>query len=370
MPLDAKLIAECTAEYSKSYDRLTKLVVFVVGQLEIELKRRKIMARVTGRAKNADSLRAKLVKWSADRKKSALFKNSRDVFSCVGDLAGVRVMTYTEQDRELVYLMVREIFASPEGKVNFDTDRKEESARIQKDNSNFYRATHMQVCLSPEQLVEPNDNLKGDHCEIQITSMLAHVWNEIEHDIRYKGDPRALSEDEILSLDSLGLLTKSGDHIISTLIKANARRVETNKQEEVLASGKIKTAKELSGALETHYGPTVWGKTINYRQNVDALWETIQVLKLTHPRDLFQVLSPSLLQVTVKQTLPQFAKYLKNTGHDRPKMIVESCDLFLIALFSTWHATIADLPKTNKGPAKRHIFFALAFRGFDEEVDE
>jgi ppGpp synthetase/RelA/SpoT-type nucleotidyltranferase len=50
----------------------------------------------------------------------------------------------------------------------------------------FYRATHCQVALKAEDLVEPFDNLEGITCEIQVCSLLAHVWNELEHDLVYK----------------------------------------------------------------------------------------------------------------------------------------------------------------------------------------
>jgi ppGpp synthetase/RelA/SpoT-type nucleotidyltranferase len=365
MPLDAKMVKECCEEYSNSHDRLTKLYLLVVSLLEGELKKRNVMARVAGRAKSVDSLRGKLTKWSQEKKKAALFKARSDVFNCVGDLAGVRVMTYTEHDRELVYKLVKEIFANPVGKTDFDTERKEESARVKHDKSNFYRATHMQVCLRPEHLTEGFSNLKGVHCEIQITSMLAHVWNEIEHDMRYKGDSRSLSDDEVLMLDSLGLLTESGDHIISSLINANARRVEAQRQQEILSKGRIKDVRALTEALEDHFGPTVSGKTLNYRLNADALWDTVEALKLTQPQELFQFLSPALLQNTVKKTMPAFVRHLKATQQLRPKLVVESCDLFLIALLKRSHATIAGLPKTNRGPAKRHLFFAGAFVDFE-----
>ncbi|PDS28289.1 hypothetical protein EFQ99_32575 [Rhizobium vallis] len=166
-------------------------------------------------------------------------------------------------------------------------------------------------------------------------------------------------------LDSLGLLTQSGDHTISSLISANSRRVEAQRQQDILAKGRIKDVRALSDTLEEHFGPTVWGKTLNYRLNADALWGTIEALRLTQPKDLFQVLSPALLQATVKRTIPAFSKYLKATDQLRPKMVVESCDLFLVALLKGSHATIAGLPKTNRGPAKRHLFFATAFVEFE-----
>ncbi|MBY3381688.1 GTP pyrophosphokinase [Rhizobium laguerreae] len=368
VPLDAKMIFDCVEEYSNSHDRMTKLVLFVVAQFERELKKRNIMARVTGRAKSIESLKGKLDKWSSDRKRCARFRARSDVFSCVSDLAGVRVMTYTERDREVVQQLIGELFASPAGRAEFAAERKEESARIQRDKTNHYRATHMQICLRPEHLVGDYVNLRGAECEVQITSMLAHVWNEIEHDMRYKGDAQALSDDEILAIDSLGLLTKSGDRIISKLINANARRIEAHRLHQGMRDGSIKDWRSLAQTMEEHFGATVARKAINYRVNTPALFDTIEALNLTHPKDLFQVLSPSLVQTTAKETLPAFTRYLRMHGLQKPLIASETCDLFLIALLSKFCATIAGLPKTNRGPAKRHIFFAGVFSQFETTI--
>jgi len=62
---------------------------------------------------------------------------------------------------------------------------------------------------------------------------------------------------------------------------ANVRRVEAQHQQEILSKGRIKDVKTLSEALEEHFGPTVAGKTLNFRLNADALWDTIEALKLT-----------------------------------------------------------------------------------------
>lgn len=83
MVLTKELIAECTNEYHKSIDRLSKLVIIVVEKLEKELAEHKIMARVSGRVKGRESLYKKLIKWSEDESKSKLFTNKHDVFSCV-----------------------------------------------------------------------------------------------------------------------------------------------------------------------------------------------------------------------------------------------------------------------------------------------
>ncbi len=196
MSLTSQMVLECTQEYHKATDRLYKLLTITTEKLEAALKRHKIMARVSGRVKSRDSLEKKLTKWSTDETKRALFTSKHDVFKLVGDLAAVRVMTYVEQDRERVAAIAREIFTHRPGREDFEYELKENSPRIKGDDTNHYRATHMQVCLRASDLHGKGDNLDDDHCELQITSMLAHVWNEIEHDVVYKGDKSALSEDE------------------------------------------------------------------------------------------------------------------------------------------------------------------------------
>jgi hypothetical protein len=59
--------------------------------------------------------------------------------------------------------------------------------RQERDNpENFYRASHVEVFLPPSDIVGTYTNVVGVPCEIQVCSMMAHVWNEIEHDLGYK----------------------------------------------------------------------------------------------------------------------------------------------------------------------------------------
>ena len=52
-----------------------------------------------------------------------------------------------------------------------------------------YSATHCQVLLPKDMLARADvRNIATTSAEIQVCSMLAHVWNEIEHDMRYKFD--------------------------------------------------------------------------------------------------------------------------------------------------------------------------------------
>ncbi len=142
-------------------------------------------------------------------------------FGRVTDLAGVRVSTYLlEGDRARVVAEIQRLFDGPNaGPVLLDAKNYDGA-------HNYYRATHCQVSLRPEDLDEPYDNLHGLTCEIQVCSLLAHVWNELEHDLVYKPTTGAISARERESLNILGSMTLSGDLVIKQLFDLNAERIK------------------------------------------------------------------------------------------------------------------------------------------------
>lgn len=73
--------------------------------------------------------------------------------------------------------------------------------------------------------------MRGDSCEIQICSLLAHVWNEIEHDLGYKPLSGELSAGERRALEALGNLTRAGDSTIVNLLEATDTRLAANEGE-------------------------------------------------------------------------------------------------------------------------------------------
>ncbi|WP_246059238.1 GTP pyrophosphokinase [Shimia litoralis] len=168
---------------SKEVDRLEKLVRFVTTKLEKSLAEHQILARVSSRVKSSQSLRGKLIKWVGTDKEADLQLEPQEILHKVNDLAAARVMTYTEKDRDAVAELVQEVFGCPGGfEIPFDLERKEEHPRIKSNDQNHYRATHMMVAVDDADCVGEFSNLGNDKCELQITSLLAHVWNEIEHD--------------------------------------------------------------------------------------------------------------------------------------------------------------------------------------------
>lgn len=218
MPLTQATVDEAFQRYRREYDCYEKLAKFVANKVEREIIRANTLrASVTYRAKAPGKMKAKILKKYMNDDD---VNTANDAIRRVTDLTGVRVSTYLEGDRARVVAEIQQLFDGPNG------DPVTVEVKDAEGEENYYRATHCQVSLKPEDLEEPNDNLEGLTCEIQVCSMLAHVWNELEHDLVYKPTTGDLSTRERESLSILGNITLSGDLVIKQLFDANAERVK------------------------------------------------------------------------------------------------------------------------------------------------
>ena len=139
----------------------------------------------------------------------------------MGDLSAVRIATYVETDRPKVVAKLKDYFT-----LVGAPDVKDGVAK-----SKFYRATHVQVKLPARDLVAPYDNLEDVECEIQVCSMLAHVYNEIEHDLGYKPFSGELVRAETEALDAIGNIVSAGDTLIAHAIQRVEDRTSNEKDE-------------------------------------------------------------------------------------------------------------------------------------------
>jgi ppGpp synthetase/RelA/SpoT-type nucleotidyltranferase len=130
-----------------------------------------IRATTQARAKDPDSFAQKARRYLKDDIGKTL--DSVEKIMCrFGDLAGVRVATYVEEDRERVIEAIKANFSGDgPGAVVEKKDKR--------DQGKFYRATHCQVAIKEDELLGDYANLKGLTCEVQVCSLLAHVFNEI-----------------------------------------------------------------------------------------------------------------------------------------------------------------------------------------------
>jgi ppGpp synthetase/RelA/SpoT-type nucleotidyltranferase len=184
--------------------------------LEIISQKLTVRATVQRRAKNPKSFAEKIKK----PKYCDKYESVDEVFSYISDLAGVRIATYLESDREIVVDEIKKEF------VGLNNSEPCIDSKNKNEHGYHYRATHCQVYLCDEDLAGANENLRGTTCEIQVCSLLAHVFNEIEHDLRYKPLSGELSSVEREYIDQLGLLTKAGDITIKRLLHETDARLK------------------------------------------------------------------------------------------------------------------------------------------------
>lgn len=224
MALTQQIIDQAAERYWRESDRYAKLAEYVGEACRRLLKDNVIRGSVQWRAKDAGRLKGKLEKQMAKGDHAEEYTDVDSVFEVIKDFAGVRVLTYVEGDRGKVVELIRGRFAGTAADGSVDP--------VKKDGENgFYRATHCTVMLRADDLGVGYENLKGLACEVQVCSLLAHVYNEIEHDLRYKTLSGDLSQKENEILNALAKQMEIGDTNINHVLDAARERQESNQAE-------------------------------------------------------------------------------------------------------------------------------------------
>lgn len=158
-------------EYNNDYKLYHDYVITMKHLIIKILKKSKINYHsVTSRVKTKDSVRNK-------------FEKSKNKYKCLADMtdiAGVRIITYFENDVDIVANIIEDEFV-------IDKDNSIDK-RLLLDPDRFgYLSLHHVVSLLPTRisLVEYEQFLKLK-AEIQTRSILQHAWAEMEHDLGYK----------------------------------------------------------------------------------------------------------------------------------------------------------------------------------------
>src|SRR5262245_25904396 len=212
-------IKRAVQRYHREYDRYLKLSARVAEICRSEVvEGNAIRAQVTARAKSPKSLENKLRRFAATGKKAIPDVDS--VFAQIRDLAAVRIATYEQRHEEQIIQLVCKRFVDAAGSPPAH-ERKDKNLS---NPTNFYRSSHVEVFLPLSDIVGTYSNVVDVPCEVQVCSMMAHVWNEIEHDLGYKPTTGALSEQERNFLVMLGQSVRVGDGTIASLFAETERR--------------------------------------------------------------------------------------------------------------------------------------------------
>jgi hypothetical protein len=254
----------------------------------------------------------------------------------------VRVLAYREEDIELVCDKIKELFTGVNGD-SVTVDNMDKGGVV-----NFYKAKHSNVSLHEDALVGVYENLRGTTCEIQVCSMMAHVWNEIEHDIGYKptGDPGA---DESSLLTALGHLTRSGDKVISQLLIANQTRLANE-------THAFTSQFDFAARLRGDFG------NVDMSRNVNQVFEYLMSRDVTSPSALREYLGVSAIQLPDIGQLQDFNDFLETEYSTNYRLDPNSADVLLMLLLQKEAKEItAAHPSVGRGRPMRIKKLAEAF---------
>jgi ppGpp synthetase/RelA/SpoT-type nucleotidyltranferase len=210
---DAENVAARFAEIRTLYEQVAGEVHRRVVNL---LHGRALKSVVTSRAKSVESLKRSL--WR-DRERWSAEDFEHSFAPPLVDLAGVRVLLYQDSDVEPARDALLAEFPALRNK-----DKRSQHA---------YSAYHLVVHDWCPEADEINREVRGTPCEIQICTIVEHVWNELEHDIKYKqpgGRPDDGQEELLASLrGELALCART----VQRLMSRTAERSRSNEEQLV-----------------------------------------------------------------------------------------------------------------------------------------
>jgi ppGpp synthetase/RelA/SpoT-type nucleotidyltranferase len=211
-------VEDFLARYRKEYDFFDQAGRLASQILEGRLRAAGIRSIVTSRAKAIDRLKTKVRERAAPKG----YSSAEDIFADIIDLAGVRVALYFPGELVQVDKIVRAIFV-PDGDPKTFPDPLKKPPYEKRFSG--YLATHYKVRMKESVLLDAEKRYSDAKIEIQVASVLMHSWAEVEHDLVYKPQQGALSDEEYDILDELNGLVLAGEIALTRLQKAGKARV-------------------------------------------------------------------------------------------------------------------------------------------------
>lgn len=241
MALTDLQIATLVERYIRERDRFEKLAARVLRHVTNGLRNANIRHVPTFRSKDPTSLQGKL---DRDRLEHTFEDLERDFAPRLLDLAGVRILLYQREHVERTCAIIEELFDCP----------RDELFRANHENARGYWACHRVVALREEMVASDPAlaNVATAYCEIQVTTLPDHIWNELEHDIQYKKPAGEPSEAQQALLQSLRGELNAVNGTVTELVAATERQKAENLTE-------IATVGALHQALKKRCGTAFSG---------------------------------------------------------------------------------------------------------------
>ncbi len=357
MTISETIIRESVQRYERELDRYLKLCTRVAEICRTDIiESNAIRAQITFRAKSPKSFEAKLRRKAVEGPDAWACNSVDAVFARIGDLAGVRVSTYERTGEEEVVRRVVALFTDRSGGT-IVPDIKD---KHRKSTSHFYRATHCEVYLKPEGLVGTYENLTETPCEIQICSMMAHVWNEIEHDIQYKPRDGEVSDQVRELLESLGHTTRVGDQVIALLIQATVERQKGSSDNDA-----FEDVYDFVARMRDRFQVKAFGSESG------QLFDELISLGLNTPRKIIDNINlDEAYLIRAYHAILEFNTWLEQRGYEPQAMNPDTADILLIGIMDKHCGTIADNHPGGRGQGRPPRIAWLARRYIDYRLAE
>ena len=272
------LISQFIENYRKKYTLYENAGRLAAKQLEDSLQSAGIRAIVTSRATNPGRLKSKTIHRNA--KRETPYKNIREIYDDMFDLAGVRVSLYFPGDRDKVDALVNDLFDL------LETKQFPEQSKPPSYNKRFsgYWANHYRAHMKEENLTPAQKKYATARIEIQVASVLMHAWSEVEHDLIYKPLQGTLSDEELFILDELNGLVLAGEIALERLQSAGNERI---KNKNTTFSSQYDLASYLYNYLSNHFKQ----EDIELRLgNIELLFKLLARLKIVKVKDIEPIL--------------------------------------------------------------------------------
>lgn len=191
---------------------INKLLDKAIEEGKFKLDRNAI--EIKSRTKTIDSFKGKI---SRDDKKSK-YKNPLEE---VTDLVGVKILLTSLKDENDLYELLK-----IELKDNIDWENSVDKTQdIKKERKFGYLGRHLVISYDDKmlKLIEDKDKYNSENfinfkAEIQIKTLLQHVWAEVEHKARYKAGEE-LDDDKKRYFDRLAALIEVADDLFKDLVE-------------------------------------------------------------------------------------------------------------------------------------------------------
>ena len=259
-PQSLAVIEDFVKKYEADRDRWRKIAESVRNACEREMEEKNIQAVCTYRAKTVKSLKAKVLKENKKRAEDRAkgvpgakeFESVDEIYKTFKDFAGVRIALYSPSESRTVDEIIPSKFIvtlktdhiGHKGKPVADTALSQSA--INKRKFTGYVAQHYVVNVTEQwrelglEADAANKNIskekyfptKAACTEIQVVSLILHMWSEIEHDIIYKSGDVKPSPNDIGNLDALNGLVETGERIIEVVYSSRAMTVHEAKPKE------------------------------------------------------------------------------------------------------------------------------------------